>query len=189
MAQFSLVVAAWSGGLLVIGPVVANQSLGGAAAWGWVTGALGMGFVIGGVIGMRASVKHPMRVATFCVLSFALPLALLIQPSPLWAVAAGAFVAGVGGELFAVLWYTALHTHVAPEALSRVSAYDVLGSIALAPLGEAIAGPLAEEMGTGPALWIGVGLIVVPTVIVLLVPEVWSLRSGEAEPETAAESR
>ncbi len=77
-----------------------------------------------------------------------------------------------------VLWQTALHTHVAPEALSRVSAYDILGSIALAPLGEAVAGPLVEALGAGTTLAWGVGFIVVPTLLVLTVPEVRQLRSG-----------
>jgi MFS family permease len=185
VAQFSLVVAAWNGGMLVIGPVVADRFMGGAAAWGWVTGSLGFGFVAGGLIGMRARVHRPMRVATLCVLSMALPLWLMVSPAPLPLVAAGAFVAGAGGALFSVLWNTALHTHVAPDALSRVSAYDVLGSIALAPLGEAIAGPLAEGLGTGPALSLGVGFIVVPTLVVLCVPEVWSLRASSGAGEGA----
>jgi MFS family permease len=177
VAQFSLVMAAWNGGLLVIGPVVAERSMGGAAAWGWVTGSLGLGLVTGGVIGMRVAVRHPMRVGTLCVLTFALPLALLVEPSPVYAVAMGAYVAGIGAELFSVLWNTTLHMHVAPEALSRVSAYDVLGSIALAPLGVAFAGPLVEGLGMHSTLGIGIGLIVVPTLIVLCVPEVWSLRA------------
>ena len=95
----------------------------------------------------------------------------------------GAFLAGVGGELFAVLWFTALHTQVAPETLSRVSSYDILGSIALAPLGEAIAGPLVETWGTGPTLWLAAALIVLPTLAVLGVPEVRNLRSGPPRPD------
>ena len=39
-----------------------------------------------------------------------------------------------------MLWNTALHTHVAPDKLSRVSAYDILGSIALAPGGRGAGG-------------------------------------------------
>jgi hypothetical protein len=177
VAQFSLVVAAWNGGFLVVGPVVAERALGGAAAWGWVTGAFGAGLVVGGVLGLRLPIARPMLVATLCVFSFALPLLLLSGPAPLPWIAAGAFVAGVGGQLFSVLWNTALHTRVAPEALSRVSAYDVLGSIALAPLGEAAAGPLVEALGAGPTLWLGAACIVAPTAAVLGVREVRTLRA------------
>jgi hypothetical protein len=76
-----------------------------------------------------------------------------------------------------VLWYTALQVHVAPEALSRVIAYDTLGSIALVPLAEAAAGPATDTLGTSLTLWIVVALIVLPTLAVLGVPEVRSLRS------------
>lgn len=180
--QFSLVVMAWNGGFLVIGPVVAEQSLGGATSWGWVAGALGFGLFAGGLLGMRLQVQRPMVVCTFAVLTFSLPLLCLIEPMPLWVIAGSAFVAGVGGELFGVLWNTALHTHVAPEALSRVSAYDVLGSIALAPLGEALAGPLFEAMGRESTLTLGVVLIIVPTLLVFTVPEVRTLGPTSGRP-------
>jgi len=177
VAQFSLVVAAWNGGFLVIGPVVAQRALGGAAAWGWVAGVFGAGLLVGGVLGLRLSVARPMWVATLCVFGFALPLLALAGPMPLAWIAAGAFVAGVGHELFTVLWFTTLHTHVSPAALSRVSAYDILGSIALAPLGEAVAGPLVESLGARSALLLAVACIALPTLAVLGVREVRTLRS------------
>ena len=178
VVQFSLVVAAWNGGFMVVGPVVADGSLGGASDWGWVAGALGAGLVTGGILGIRLRVRRPMLVASICVFSFALPLALLTGPAPVGWIAAGAFVAGVGGEIFGVLWNTALHTKVAPEALSRVSAYDIMGSIALAPVGEALAGPLVEAFGAPSTLWWGVGFIVLPTMAVLCVREVRTLEPG-----------
>jgi MFS family permease len=181
VAQFSLVVAAWNGGFMVVGPVVAARTLGGPVAWGWVAGAFGAGLLTGGVLGMWLPVRHPMLVASVCVFTFALPLVLLTGPAPVPAIAAGAFVAGVGGELFGVLWNTALHTHVAPEALSRVSAYDILGSIALAPVGEAIAGPLVEGIGSRATLWLAAACITVPTVAVLFVRDVRALRSSRPE--------
>ena len=99
-----------------------------------------------------------------------------------WALAAAALAPG--GELFAVFWFTALHTHVAPEALSRVSAYDILGSIALAPVGEALAGTLIEGMGVRFTLWLGATLIVIPTLAVLVVPEVRNLANQPGESAT-----
>jgi hypothetical protein len=110
-------------------------------------------------------------------LAVALPSLLLAGPAPVWTIAIGSFLAGVGWELFTVLWYTTLHTHVAPAALSRVIAYDTFGSIVLVPLAEAAAGPLVETLGTSPTLWIAVALIVLPTLAVLCVPEVRTLRA------------
>lgn len=170
--QFSVLVAGWQGGLNVVGPVVAARELGGAASWGWVTGALGAGLLAGGIVGMRVTFARPLLVATFGILMLALPLVGLAAGASLTMVVAGAFLAGLGAQVFAVIWYTALHTRVAPEAISRVSAYDSVGSIAFAPLGEAAAGPLVEAVGARPALWWASALVVVPTLAVLVVPEV-----------------
>ncbi len=175
--QFSLVVAAWQGSFAVVGPTVAKRMLGGPTDWGWIAGMFGAGLVAGGLLAMRIEVRRPMLVATCCVFAHAVPLLLLAGPSPVWMIAAGAFVAGVGGQIFGVLWFTTLHTRVAPEALSRMSAYDILGSIALAPLGEAAAGPVLESIGTTYTLWIAAAMIIVPTAAVLAVPEVRQLRS------------
>ena len=68
--------------------------------------------------------------------------------SPLAVVVVLAFGAGMGFTLFEVWWATALVRHIPPQALSRVSAYDWMGSLAHgSPLGFAIAGPLADDVG------------------------------------------
>ena len=183
--QFTLLVAAMEACYGIVGPIVAKRHLGGPADWGWIVSAFGVGLMAGGLIAFRVRVERPMLVATLCMFPAALPLLLLSGPAPLWLIIAGAFINGIGTELFGVLWNTTLQTHVAPEALSRVSAYDVLGSIALAPLGMAAAGPLVEAIGTSPTLWIGAALIILPTAAVLAVPEVRTLRtiSVDAPPD------
>jgi hypothetical protein len=80
------------------------------------------------------------------------------------------------------LWYTTLQTHVPGNLLSRVSAYDHLGSIALAPLGLVIGGMLFESLGPRPTLLIAVVAILLPTALVLLVPDVRRLRSRTDTP-------
>jgi hypothetical protein len=88
-------------------------------------------------------------------------------------------VAGFGFEIFNVLWNTALHTHVDPTALSRVSAYDVVGSLALVPLGEVLAGFSVEAFGAPFTLLLAAAAIVLPTAAVLFVPEVRHLRNAK----------
>ena len=56
--------------------------------------------------------------------------------------------------------------------LSRVSAYDHLGSLALAPLGIVAAGFLYEAIGYQVTLYIAAITIILPTLAVLLVKEV-----------------
>ena len=82
------------------------------------------------------------------------PTALLALRVPAVVVAAGAFMAGLGNLVFNALWETALQKHVAPAALSRVSAYDWFGSLAFQPVGHAVAGPAAAAVGTSATLWI-----------------------------------
>jgi MFS family permease len=187
--QFTFMLMAFFGAWAVLGPVVAKQSLGGAASWGWIAGANGFGLIAGGVVALRAHFARPMRTAALCCLLNALVPLLLAVPAPLPAIAAAAFLAGVGGEIFSVLWNTALHTRVAPEALSRVSSYDVLGSIALVPIGEALAGVGAERLGTQSALLLCAAGIVLPTLAVLGVRDVRELRASPAEDISSARAR
>ncbi len=174
--QFTLLLMGWHGGFIIVGPVVANADLGGASTWGFIAGAFGLGNLVGAVLGVKANFAKPMLVGAASMLTWAIPLVLLSVPTHAVWIALAAFVAGVSIELFAVLWFTALQTHVPPHALSRVFAYDILGSVALAPVGEAIAGPLVETIGASPTLWMAAGLVAVPTILVLMVPEVRNLQ-------------
>jgi len=165
---------------------VAQRALGGATDWGWIASAFGVGTLVGGLVGIRLHVVRQIRFATFAILTHALPLLLLIGPAPVAVVALGAFCAGIGGSLFGLFWFTTLHTQVAPEALSRVSAYDHLGSMALAPLGVIAAGYAVERLGAPTTLWIAAAGIVLPTLAVLAVPEVRQLR-GKVDLDERAE--
>jgi MFS family permease len=175
--QFTIMLVGWFGTYAVVGPVVAKQSLGGAAAWGTIAGANGFGTLAGGMVMLRARFGRPMLAATYACFVFALLPLGLIAPWPVLWIAVAAFAAGAAGEVFSVLWNTALHTHVAPEALSRVSAYDVVGSIALVPLGEVLAGFALDAWGAPITLVGAAAAILIPTAAVLLVPEVRTLKA------------
>jgi predicted MFS family arabinose efflux permease len=177
--QFTVMTVGWFGAFAVVGPIVAKRSLGGVEAWGAVAAAFGFGLVVGGLVMLRVQFTRPMLVATLTCFGGALLPLLLYEPSPLAWIAAGAFVAGFGFEIFNVLWNTALHTHVEPSALSRVSAYDAVGSIALVPLGEVVAGFAVEAFGAPVTLLAAAAAIVVPTAAVLFVPEVRHLRNAK----------
>jgi hypothetical protein len=59
---------------------------------------------------------------------------------------------GVGVALFGIWWETALAERVPAHVLSRVTAYDWMGSLALLPLGYVLAGPLGEALGATEVL-------------------------------------
>ena len=177
--QFTVMLMGWFGAWGVVGPVVANASLGGAAVWGTIVGVQGLGQIAGGALALRVHIARPMLVATLCCLPSALIPLLLIFPAPVLALVVAAFGCGIGFEIFIVLWNTALHTRIAPEALSRVSAYDSVGSIALVPVGEALAGWGVDRAGAPVTLSWCLAAILVPTLAVLLVRDVRELRAVE----------
>ncbi|MDC7336403.1 hypothetical protein PQR15_07715 [Streptomyces lydicus] len=65
------------------------------------------------------------------------------------------------------------------EALSRVSSYDWFGSLAFAPLGLLVAGPVAARIGVGHALAGCAALIVLASAAALLSPQVRGLRAPD----------
>jgi MFS family permease len=173
--QFSLVNAASSGGQNVLGPVVAKEKLGGAAAWGAILAAESVGLVVGGVAALRFRPRRMLLVATFGILLLPIVLIALAAPAPVPVIMATAFVAGIGIETFGVLWDTTMQQEIPQAKLSRVYAYDMLGSIMFVPIGLAVAGPLAEAIGVRDTLWAAFACIEVVTLAVLAVPDVRNL--------------
>jgi MFS family permease len=174
--QFSLVVAGISSFYGLLGPAVARETLGGAVDWGIIASAAGIGTLCGGLLALRLHVERAMLVATLCVLVFAVPPLALAVASTMWPVAVAAFAHGVAGQVFGVLWVTTLHRKIPADVLSRVSAYDNLGSIALAPLGLVAAGILLESAGRTTALLTAAALVVVPTLLALCDRSVRTMR-------------
>ena len=185
VAQFAFLVPAWTGAILVLGPVVAEAELGGAAAWGLILSAQSVGLVLGGLLMLRWHPDRPLLVASLAILLTALPVVALAVPAPTVAIAAAAFVAGIGFDVFGVLWSTTMHEQIPPEKLSRVSSYDALGSFVFAPVGMAVAGPVAASIGLTEALLAAAAVIVVSTLLVLLVDDVRTLRRTALEAAAA----
>lgn len=177
--QFGVVEAASAATLSVLGPIVAAHHLGGAVNWGFIVAAYGAGSVGGGLFMIRFKPVRLLQVANAGVLIYSVLLFALAVPLPFPLVAALGLLAGAGGEVFNVSWAISMQQEIPPGALSRVSAYDALGSFALAPVGTAIAGTVADALGTQTAIAAGGVLILVSTVAVLMLPEVRQLRRAQ----------
>jgi MFS family permease len=162
---------------MVLGAVVARNRLGGAAAWGTILALFGVGSIIGAVVSSRYHPRRPLVIGTIGAALFALPVSLIAIPAPTALVSAGAFIAGLGLSMFDTLWETSLQRHVPREVLSRVSAYDWLGSVAFVPLGYIIAAPLADALGIRSALIFAAAWAVATCGAVLLAPSVRNLRA------------
>jgi predicted MFS family arabinose efflux permease len=166
-----------------LGPVIAKQSLGGAAAWGTIAAAFGLGMVAGGIAALRLRPSRPMLA---CSLAFFLAVpgpALLAMRAPVFAIAAAQAVAGVAIGFFVALWQTTLQQHVPEEALSRVSAWDWMGSFAFMPLGFVLAGPVSDQIGISTTLWIGAVWCALSTAVVVAVPGIRNVRRIDAPEE------
>jgi MFS family permease len=173
--QFSVVNAAVSGAVYVLGPVVAKSHLGGAAPWGGVLAAESIGLVVGGLAMLRLRPRRILLAATLGIfLMPLLPLSLAF-PLPLAAIIGFAFVGGMGIETFGILWDTTIQQEIPGEKLSRVSSYDALGSFVLIPVGLSAAGAVAATIGTRATFFATVGIIVGATALVLLVRDVRTL--------------
>ena len=182
---FGFINAFWASGLSVLGPIVANAELGGAAAWGLIAAATGLGLVAGAAVALKWRPEHPLRVGMLATVATALPLAALAVGAPLPAVVLAGFLAGLGVEVFGVFWELSLQRHIPGELLSRVSSYDMLGSIALMPIGFVIVGPLSDAVGIHPTLWIASGAIVALSLATLCVHDVRHLRRFSDPPDEA----
>ncbi len=175
VVQFSLVNAVVVAADAVYGPQVARDHLGGPGPWGLALALYGAGNAAGALLMTRWRPRRLLLVGTLCVFPSALPSAALAVPAPLAALCVAMFVSGLAIEVFGVSWMTALHQEIPEEKLSRVSAYDWVGSVSMVPLASALAGPAEQSFGRPAALWGSAAVVVVATAAVLCVRDVRNL--------------
>jgi predicted MFS family arabinose efflux permease len=177
----------WMGASLVLGPLVAKEYLGGAASWGIIMASQGAGLLAGGLLLLRFRPQRLLLVGMSAFSVAALPIFFLASLRSTPVIAAGYFIAGVSLEIFSILWAMAMQQNVPQDKLSRVSAYDALGSIVFVPLGLSLAGPVADAVGLTNALW-GAGLLgTAATVSALGVRDVRELRRRDDDEVPAVE--
>ena len=189
VVAFAFINAVDVGGFNVLGPVVAKRSLGGPAVWGLIVTAESVGLIAAGFLMLRWRPERILFVGTAGVFASAPQFALLAVHAPVVLIAASTLVAGIGVEVFGVVWDTAMQQQIPQDRLSRVSSYDALGSFVFIPLGAAAAGPLAAALGLRATLW-GCGVLVAFCALAMVgVGDVRSLRRIDAESYTEAEVR
>ena len=160
------------GPYLVLGPVLARAYLGGARAWGAIAACYGGGAVLGGLLALGRRPRRPLVVADLAALGFPLPPLALALRLPVFAVAAGALLAGLGAALGGAIETTVIQQRVPTEALSRVGSVNMVGAFAFGPVAFAAAGPVAAVLGARTVLGFGAGWAVFGTLAVLAVPSV-----------------
>jgi MFS family permease len=168
LASFSLGLFFGLAPWFVLGPLVARQQYGHVSVYGIVEAALGFGTILGSLAGVAWRPRFPMRMAMVMVLLWPLTSILYALGLTLTLVIPATVIAGAGFALFDIWWLTALAERIPPEALSRVSSFDWMISLALLPLGYLLAGPLAESLGAVEVLIGGSALACVAFALGLL---------------------
>jgi predicted MFS family arabinose efflux permease len=180
VAQFCVVMMAWYGAFSVLGPVVAREHLGGAAAWGAITAADSLGLIAGGLVSLRFTPRRPMLFVVLTGAAVAISPLSLAMVLPLPAVCAASFSLGVFVEMMMVQWTVALARNIPSDKLARVSSYDVLGSVMAMPAGALIAGPLGTAIGISSAQYAAAAAIIVASALALIPRDIRTMRSTDA---------
>ena len=181
VVAFSFIVMSWHGSEMVLGPVLADDIYEGARGWSIVLAGQAIGLLVGGILASRIRVARPLLIGMLTM--FALPVWQLILAFelPVLMAALGAFLAGVAVEFFYVMWSTTLQRQIPRESLSRVGAYDALGSLMFGPIGLALAGPLSLLIGLQQAFFLAAAISTIAIAASLMSR---ALRDVRMSPET-----
>ncbi len=169
----------------VIGPIVARESLGGATAWGLISASFAVGMALGGAVVIVVRLKRPVLVAAilFTITSFS-PL-LLAFTAPLGLICSSYAVEGIGVGIFVTTWDTVMQREIPEEVLSRVSAWDWMGSLAGMPLGFALTGPLIAVAGERHVLYGMTACALALSIWMLLAPDIRRIGAVTNRPQSA----
>jgi hypothetical protein len=166
----------------VLGASVAREVYGSEATFGLTNAAWGVGTVTGAVLGSRWRPRRPMLAGMLAAVPWPGAIALYAAGPPRLVLFPVMAIGGGGIGLFSVWWETALAQRVPAHLLSRVSAWDWMGSLALLPAGYLLAGPIARSVGDARVLEIGGVLGLIACALGLLPRSTRQLRRLEEAP-------
>lgn len=179
VAQSAVTVLMWLVGFQLFGPVIANESLGGAMAWGLISGGFAFGMVGGSVVAVALRPKRIGVAVSLCLAAQALPLIALACAAPIWVIVAATVAAGIALDISIVSW-SAFFQEQIPESLqSRLSSISTFGQLLPVPLGYLLFGLFSQSFSTSAMLSLLSGILLVGALIPLLIPLIRSLKLGE----------
>ena len=171
----SLALLVGFGPWMTLGPTVSIELYDTRAVYGILVSAMGAGTIAGALIGFRWRPRHPMRAGVLLCLPWSFAGGMFALGLPIGVLVVLFVLAGAGIALFGIWWETALAERIPPHTLSRVTAYDWMGSLALLPIGYVLAGPLGEALGAVEVVAVGSVLSLAAFAASLLVRDVWRL--------------
>jgi MFS family permease len=138
-----------------LAPAIARSAYGGAGVFGLLEAVAGVGAACGGLAGLMWRPARPLRAGLLLVLIWPVQTGAFALGAPLGLMVVLAGASGFGWALLMIWWETALARCIPPWALSRVSAWDWMGSLALLPAGYLVVGSLAGMLGLRSVLGVG----------------------------------
>ena len=181
VAGYAIIAMIFESVFAVVGPVHAEEVLGGPKPWSWILAALSAGMVAGVLVSMKVRPRHPLVIGLGAQLGVVIWIFTMGVTNWIPLIMVSAFFAGIALDFFMVLWQTAMQTNIPRESLSRVTSYDAFGSLALAPLGLIIAGPVTERFGSETTLIAMAALFLLVLGLMLAVPGVRKLEGQTAD--------
>ncbi|MGQ4333771.1 MFS transporter [Streptomyces hayashii] len=171
------------GPVMVLGIAFVGGKEDGAAQWGIVMAAQGLGSLLGGLVGMRVRFRRPLLASVFCTFGLGVFASLLAVRAPVYVLVLGSLLSGAGFALLYILWTSSLQADVPSDAMSRVSAYDGVATVLSMTVGYWWAAPTADRVGATPLLWFGVAWTVVSAAAMVTLPQIRQFTSATEKDE------
>ena len=139
--------SAVSGGLGVVGPVIANSTGIGAQGWGLAKGAEALGLFLFAFVLRRLVIRRPLVACQVGSLAQAVPMLALGVVASTVPLSVAMLVAGCGSAVINLAWNLTVQEKVPEHMLSRIMAIDGFFSFVAMPLGQLAVGPLTTAYG------------------------------------------
>ena len=162
--------------IAVLAPVHMKDEFDGARAMGTMMFGFGLGSILGTGLAFRFKPRRPLLIAVGVMPMGAAWILATGLSAPLWTLFLAAAGTGVAIDVMYANWMTTLQTNVPEEALSRVGSYDAFGSLAFAPVGLLVAGPMVHALGSRASIFIMGSIALVAVLTPLLSSEVRGLQ-------------
>jgi MFS family permease len=173
---------------VVLGPLIVERELGGAADWGLVVSGGAAGGLAAGLVALRYRPSRPLLAGFALLLLHPIGPLTLIPPLPTLGLAVGAAVSFGVVSIFNVLWETTLQEQVPRHVLSRVSSLDWMVSLVFMPIGYVVTGPVADAIGVDETLWLAAAISIGATLVALAQPDLRRVRRSQEAAGRAGEA-
>ena len=180
---------AYWGPLEILVPfLIKNELNAGAAGYGAVLAAGGVGAVIMAVL--MAAIGMPRRFMTVLYISWGIAcglIGLLALATDIWHAMLVLFVSEGAYAVGTIIWITTIQSYVPDRLRGRVTSFDWFVSVSLMPFSFMLVAPISEAIGVETTLIAGGVLAAVAAFLVLLIPRSREIEQRTPPPETTVQ--